>query len=106
VSASLDAPVGDGMAPLGELIADESGRDAPQQAEDNETRRQAWSMLGLLPKRRRRVLAGRYGLLDGRRLTHEEIGAWLGVGQERSRQLERDALHRLRELGDRVPRAA
>jgi RNA polymerase primary sigma factor len=58
VSASLDAPVGDGMAPLGELIADESGRDAPQQAEDNETRRQAWSMLGLLPSGTARSLPG------------------------------------------------
>jgi RNA polymerase primary sigma factor len=106
VSASLDAPVGDEMPPLGELIADESGRGAAQQAEDNETRRQAWAMLGLLPKRHRQVLARRYGLLDGRRQTHEEIGSWLGVGQERSRQLEREALHRLRELGDRVQRAA
>jgi DNA-directed RNA polymerase sigma subunit (sigma70/sigma32) len=34
-----------------------------------------------------------------------EIGAWLGVGEERSRQIERQALHRLREL-DRLPSAA
>jgi DNA-directed RNA polymerase sigma subunit (sigma70/sigma32) len=32
--------------------------------------------------------------------THAEIGARLGVGEERSRQLEREALHRLRSLGD------
>jgi len=31
--------------------------------------------------------------------THAEIGARLGVGEERSRQLEREALHRLRSLG-------
>jgi DNA-directed RNA polymerase sigma subunit (sigma70/sigma32) len=106
VSASLDEPVGDDQAPLGELIADESGRDAPQQSEDNETRRQLWSMLRLVPERHRQVLVRRYGLLDGRRQTHEEIGAWLGVGENRSRQLEHEALHRLRALGDRLPRAA
>lgn len=106
VSASLDEPVGDDMSPLREMIADESARDASQQAEDNETRRQVWSMLRLLPTRHRQVLARRCGLVDGRRQSHEEIGAWLGVGQARSRQLEHEALHRLRELGDRVPLAA
>jgi DNA-directed RNA polymerase sigma subunit (sigma70/sigma32) len=30
--------------------------------------------------------------------SHEEIGASLGVGEERSRQLEREALHRLRTI--------
>jgi RNA polymerase primary sigma factor len=52
------------------------------------------------------VLVGRYGLIGGRRQTHGEIGAALGVRKERSRQLEREALHRLREIGDRLPRAA
>jgi RNA polymerase primary sigma factor len=106
VSASLDGPVGDDFAPLGDLIADQTGRGAPEQAEDNETRREVWSMLRLLPKRHRQVLVRRYGLIGGRRETHEDIGASLGVGKERSRQLEREALHRLREIGDRLPGAA
>jgi hypothetical protein len=38
------------------------------------------------------------GLLDDEAQTHQEIAAWLGVGQARSRQLERQALHWLREL--------
>jgi RNA polymerase sigma factor (sigma-70 family) len=106
VSASLDEPVGDDFASLGGLIADRTGRGAPEQSEDNETRREVWSMLRLLPERHRRVLVGRYGLIGGRRQTHEEIGAALGVGKERSRQLEREALRRLREIADRLPRAA
>jgi RNA polymerase primary sigma factor len=77
-----------------------------EQAENNETRREVWSMLRVLPKRHRRVLVGRYGLIGGRRQTHEEIGAALGVGKERSRQLEREALRRLRDIADRLPRAA
>jgi len=106
VGASLDAPVGDDLAPLRDLIADESGRDVAQQVEESETRRQVWSLLRFLPDRHRQVLVRRYGLVGGRRHTHAEIGAWLGVGEERSRQLEHQALHRLRGLGDRVALAA
>jgi RNA polymerase primary sigma factor len=46
------------------------------------------------------VLLRRYGLWDQEPETHAEIGARLGVGEPRSRQLEREALHRLRSLGD------
>jgi RNA polymerase primary sigma factor len=106
VSASLDIPVDEGSAALGELIADAGAPDAVRLAEQDETRRQLWAVLRLLPQRHRQVLARRYGLLGDRVQTHRDIGAWLGVGEERSRQLEREALHRLRELGDRVPRAA
>ena len=88
------------------MIADDAASDAVRLAEQGETRRQLWAVLRLLPERYRQVLAWRYGLLGDRVQTHKQIGAWLGVGDERSRQLEREALHRLRELGDRVPRAA
>jgi RNA polymerase primary sigma factor len=106
VSASLDQPVDDGPVTLGELIADDDAPDAVGLAEQGETRRQLWAVLRLLPERQRQVLARRYGLLGDHVQTHKEIGAWLGVSDERSRQLEREALHRLRELGDRIPRAA
>jgi RNA polymerase primary sigma factor len=106
VSASLDAPVGDKLASLGELIADPTAPNASQQVEDRESRRELWSTVRLLPERHRQVMVHRYGLLGDRPRSHEEIGASLGVSEERSRQLEREALHRLRELGDRVPRAA
>jgi DNA-directed RNA polymerase sigma subunit (sigma70/sigma32) len=106
VSASLDEPVGDDLSPLGELIADDAACPVGQQAEDRETRCQLRTTLRLLPERHRQILVRRYGLLEYRRQTHEEIGACLGVGEERSRQLERQALHRLRDLGDRAPLAA
>jgi len=56
-------------------------------------------MVRLLPHRHRTVLVRRYGLVDDRAQSHTEIGRSLGVGAERSRQLEREALHRLREAG-------
>jgi RNA polymerase sigma factor (sigma-70 family) len=106
VSASLDAPVGEDLAPLGELIADAAAPEVSQQVEDRESRRELRSTVRTLPERQRHVVVHRYGLLGDRSRGHEEIGASLGVSEERSRQLERQALHRLRELGDRVPRAA
>jgi RNA polymerase primary sigma factor len=106
VAASLDAPVGEDLAPLGELVADAATPDVSAQVEDRESRRRLRSTVRLLPERHRQVVVDRYGLLGDRSRSHEQIGASLGVGEERSRQLERQALHRLRELGDRVPRAA
>ena len=43
-------------------------------------------------------LIRRYGIGGGRPESHREIGKRLGVKEERSRHLEREALHRLREL--------
>jgi RNA polymerase primary sigma factor len=98
VSASLDAPVGEDATPLAELIAGSDGREVGEPVETAETRRSVWAMLRLLPARHRDVLVRRYGLTGERADTHEEIAAHLGVGVERSRQLEREALHRLRHL--------
>jgi RNA polymerase primary sigma factor len=99
VSASLDEPVGEDETPLGELIADPHGVDVWQQAVERETRRQLWSMLRVLPGRHREVLLRRYGFVGDGAQSHQEIAASLGVGVERSRQLERQGLHWLRELG-------
>jgi RNA polymerase primary sigma factor len=106
VTASLDQPVADDLAPLGELIADETTPDVGRQAEQHETRRQLFAALALLPERHRQVVVRRHGLVADCVQTHQQIGASLGIGEERSRQIERQALHRLRELGPRVPRAA
>ena len=63
-------------------------------------------MVDMLPDRHREVLVRRYGIDGQGEAAHAEIGASLGVGEERSRQLEREALHRLRSLGDGYPLAA
>jgi len=57
-----------------------------------------WSLLRVLPRRHREVLVRRYGLVAGEAQTHGQIAAALGIGNERSRQLEHEALRRLREL--------
>jgi DNA-directed RNA polymerase sigma subunit (sigma70/sigma32) len=55
-------------------------------------------MVRLLPRRHRDVVVRRYGLGQGAPQSHEQIGAWLGLGEERSHQLEHEALHRLRTI--------
>jgi RNA polymerase primary sigma factor len=99
VTASLDEQVGEDGTPLADLVADPDPVDPWLRLDERETRRQAWSMLKMLPGRHREVLVRRFGLHGQDAQTHAEIAASVGVGEERSRQLEREALHRLRELG-------
>jgi RNA polymerase primary sigma factor len=106
VTASLDAPVGEDATPLGDLVPDPSSADPVETAIAHEQREYVWAMLRLLPKRHRDVLVRRYGLIGGRAQSHEEIGRVLGVGAERSRQLERESLHRLRSAAESAARAA
>lgn len=57
-------------------------------------------ILRLLPQRHREVILRRYGI-DGRHpQTHREIAGYLGISQQRSRQLEREALRRIREVAE------
>ena len=97
VTTSLDQPVGEGATPLAELIGDPDADTAWQRTERDETRRRLCSLLGLLPRRNREVLLRRYGL-DRDAQSHEQIADWLGVGEQRSRQLEQQGLHWLRTL--------
>jgi RNA polymerase primary sigma factor len=106
VTASLDEPVGEESAPFGDIVADENAVDPPDSVMASEDLREVSAMLQLLPDRHREVLVRRYGLNDTRAHSHEEIGKWLGVGEERSRQIEREALHRLRTIAHVSARAA
>jgi RNA polymerase primary sigma factor len=100
VTASLDQPVQEGTVPLGERMADDHAVDPSDSTIAGENRHELSAMLRLLPERHREVLIRRYGLSQGRAQSHEEIGVWLGVGEERSRQIEREALNRLRSIAD------
>jgi RNA polymerase primary sigma factor len=96
--ASLDAPVGEGATPFGELIADTRAVDPSASVMAHEERDGVAALLPLLPRQHREVLVRRYGLEGHRVQSHKEIGRWLGVGEERSRQFERESLHRLRSI--------
>jgi RNA polymerase sigma factor (sigma-70 family) len=98
VTASLDQPVGEDTMPLADVIADTRAVDPSESAIAHEQHDTLAAMLALLPTRHRDVLVRRYGL-DGHRVEgHKDIGLSLGIGEERSRQIERESLHRLRSI--------
>jgi RNA polymerase primary sigma factor len=106
VTGSLDQRVGDDKTPLLELVPDERAADPSEVVVAREQRSELATMIGLLPERHREVLIRRYGLSGKPPKSHREIGERLGVGEVRSRQIEREALHRLRSMATASERAA
>ena len=94
---SLETPTDDEEeSVLGDFIPDD---DSPAPAEivtNQMLREQLADILDTLPPREVRILQLRYGLLDGETYTLEEVGRKLGVTRERVRQIEAQALSRLR----------
>jgi RNA polymerase primary sigma factor len=104
--ASLDAPIGEAMTPLGELVADPGAVDPAERAIEHAAQDGVVALLALLPHQHREVLVRHYGVDGFRAESHREIGRSLGVGEERSRQIERDSLHRLRSISATAALAA
>ena len=57
-------------------------------------------LVGHLDERAADIIRARYGLTDGRQHKLADIGAKHGISAERVRQLEREALQKLRRIGD------
>ena len=94
---SLQMPIGeeeDEM--LGDFIEDEDAPSPDETAMHNILREHLEEVLDRLPPREVRILQLRYGLLDGQVLTLNEVGRRMGVTRERVRQIEAQALRRLR----------
>ena len=81
---------------LGDFIEDEDSPEPVEIATRNLLREQIQDVLNGLPPREVRILQLRYGLLDGESYTLEEVGKKMGVTRERVRQIEAQALSRLR----------
>jgi len=94
---SLDSPVGnEDNSLLGDFIEDEDAL-APMDAAAREMlREQVKNALAVLSERERQVLELRFGLLDGKDHTLEEVGQYFDVTRERIRQIEAKALRKLR----------
>ena len=94
---SLDSPVGEeDSSTLGDFIPDEDTAGPVDAASRQLLREQMEAALGVLSDREREVLERRYGLLDGRSRTLEEVGREFRVTRERIRQIEARALRKLR----------
>ncbi len=94
---SLETPTDDEEdSVLGDFIQDEEVPAPDESATYNLLREHLDSVLNSLPPREVRILQLRYGLLDGQAYTLEEVGRKMGVTRERVRQIEAQALSRLR----------
>ncbi len=94
---SLETPTDDEEdSVLGDFIQDEEVPAPDESATYNLLREHLESVLNGLPPREVRILQLRYGLLDGQAYTLEEVGRKMGVTRERVRQIEAQALSRLR----------
>jgi len=97
---SLETPVGnDGDANLADFIEDHHGDTPAESATQLLLRERLNEALTRLPERERRIIQLRYGLEDGRLRTLEEVGREFGITRERTRQIEGDALRKLRHPG-------
>jgi RNA polymerase primary sigma factor len=94
---SLETPTDDEEdSVLGDFIQDEEVSAPDETATYNLLREHLDVVLNGLPPREVRILQLRYGLLDGQAYTLEEVGRKMGVTRERVRQIEAQALSRLR----------
>lgn len=95
--ASMDALVSqDGSATLGSLLVDEAAENPLEALSGKDLAAEAGELLDILKAREREVVVRRYGLEGHAVMTLEEIGGEFGCTRERVRQLQEDALKRMR----------
>ena len=89
---------------VSEMIADPGTAGPDQRLLDESNGPIAQSLLSKIGPRKRRILELRYGFdgHEGPQRTYKEIGQIIGLTRERTRQLEKEALKELRQLGDGV----
>ncbi len=94
---SLERPVGDEeSSQLGDFIEDDEALEPMDAAAREMLREQVRNALGALSERERNVLELRFGLIDGKDHTLEEVSRYFNVTRERIRQIEAKALRKLR----------
>ncbi|MFO7322850.1 MAG: sigma-70 family RNA polymerase sigma factor [Chloroflexota bacterium] len=100
---SLETPIDDeGDSTFGDFVEDVNSPAPVEEVTTQLLHEQINAALDRLPPREAQILRLRYGLEDGRVYTLEEVGQAIGVTRERVRQLEAQALNRLRQSSAHV----
>lgn len=93
---SLDIPIGDDESQLSDFIEDDVSPAPEDQAANSMLRQQFKDLLSQLSDRERKIIEMRYGLDNEQGLTLKEVGHEFGLTRERIRQIEKEALAKLR----------
>lgn len=94
---SLDSPIGeDGETRIGDLIEDTDTPEAGELIDHQLMADQLRGLLDTLTQREATIMTLRFGIVDGRPRSLDEIGRHLGLTRERIRQLEKQSLAKLR----------
>ena len=94
---SLDVRVGDNNdTELGDMLED-SGQSPEDYATSSSLKRDLEKLMADLTPQQREVIGLRFGLADGKPMTLAKIGECLSISRERVRQIEREALSKLRK---------
>lgn len=97
--SSVDIPIGgEGERPLLDVIPDENNTDPSSILQDESVMQHLDAWLDELDEKQRDVVVRRFGLRNYPRGTLEEVGRELGVTRERVRQIQMDALRKLRRI--------
>ncbi|PSJ39159.1 RNA polymerase sigma factor RpoS [Zobellella taiwanensis] len=97
--SSVDTPIGgDGDKALLDVITDERDTDPETETQDDDMRLSLVHWLEELNPKQREVLARRFGLLGYEASTLEDVGREIGLTRERVRQIQVEALRRLKEI--------
>ena len=96
---SVDSPIGgDGDKALLDILTDERGMGPELETQDDDMRLSVVHWLEQLNAKQREVLARRFGLLGYEPATLEDVGREIGLTRERVRQIQVEALRRLRDI--------
>lgn len=96
-TVSLDAPLGDdGSTSLGDVLGDESIQQPDQRMEQKTMRHILLEVLSTLEPREQGILRYRFGLETGEEKSLEDVGKKFNVTRERVRQIQNQALSKMR----------
>lgn len=97
--SSVDTPIGgDNDKALLDIIADEKNNGPEDTTQDDDMKNSIVQWLEELNGKQREVLARRFGLLGYEASTLEDVGREIGLTRERVRQIQVEALRRLRDV--------